>query len=182
MEEVGVARDVHVLHQGVNDVGVDVELRCARGVVGGGFLPVDGPPGEQGSAQVELTRPASSGVQHAMPEPQQVPCSVRVRVDQEGQDVDLGIPEIMSLVSMSGQALGRHAHSIGASAGLMDVEDVEARHLLQLIAAPHFDIRPIPELVQLNPLTGRQPLETGAAHAIQGSIRPLLQLVGRGVP
>ena len=182
VEEVRIACDVHVFHQGIRDVCVDVVLRCARGVVGGGFLPVDGPPREQGSPQVELTRAASSGVQHAIPEPQEVPCDVRVRVNQEGQDVDLGVPEIMALVSMSGQALGRQAHSIGASAGLMDVEDVEARHLLKFVAAPHLDVGPIPELVQVNPLTGRQPLEAEAAHAIQGSIGPLPQLVGRCVP
>lgn len=45
-QEVLVAGDVHVLANGVSDVGVDVVLGRAGGIIGRGFVTVDGAPGK----------------------------------------------------------------------------------------------------------------------------------------
>ena len=78
---------------------------------------------------------------------------------------------------MTGQALGRQAHAIRACAGLVDVEEVEARDLLEFDITSHFDVGPIPELVQANLLTGSEPLEPQAARAFQSPFGPLRELL-----
>ena len=57
-EEVDVAGGVDVLLERVGDVGVDVVLRGAGGVVGRRLLAVDRAPREQRAALVELARRA----------------------------------------------------------------------------------------------------------------------------
>ena len=88
----------------------------------------------------------------------------------------------MALVPVTGQAFGWDAHSIRACAGLVNVEQVEAHHLLEFDIASHFDVGPIPELAQAHLLPGGKPREFQAACSLEGSLgapRELLDGVAR---
>ena len=103
-------RDLDVLPQRVGDVGVDVVLRGAGRVVGGGLLAVDRPPREQ-SAPLADSRARRARVRRACRSGSisRSARDLRVGVDEERQDVDLRVPEVVALVAVAGQPLGRNA-------------------------------------------------------------------------
>ena len=112
-QELLVAGSGHVLAQRVRDVGVDVVLGGPGGVVGGGLLAVDGPPGEQRTLLAHLPGPLPGLVQHAVAEAQEVQGDPRLVVDQEGKHVDLGVPEVVPVVAAGRDRLGRDALLMG---------------------------------------------------------------------
>ncbi len=117
--------------QGVGDVGVDVVLRGAGGVVGRGLLAVDRAPREERARLRQLARATAGRVEHAGSGTAARSRAIRRRgVGEERQDVDLGVPEVVALVAGAGDALGRDAGLLGAGAGLRELEQVPADRLL----------------------------------------------------
>ena len=66
----------------------------------------------------------------------------------------------MAFVPGAGQALGRDRPLLGPGRGLEDVEEREAHRLLELRVALQPDVRAVPEVVQIGPLLGDEPLPT----------------------
>jgi hypothetical protein len=69
--------------------------------------------------------------QHLVAERQEVPGDPRGRISQKGQEVDLGIPKVMPLVRLSGEAFRRHARVFRARRRPQHMKKVEADRLLQ---------------------------------------------------
>jgi len=67
------------------------------------------------------------------------------RVNQKRQNINFGVPEVLAFISMPGQALGGHTHAVCTRAGLIDVKEIEARDLLDLVIASNFHVGPGPE-------------------------------------
>ena len=59
-----------------------------------------------------LPRPLPGLGEDAVAVFQQLPADFRVRVEEEGKDIGLGIPEVVALVAFAGETLGRY---IGAA-------------------------------------------------------------------
>ena len=173
VQEVAVAGGVDVFAQRVHDVGVDVILRGAGGVVGRCLVAVDGAPGEAGAGMAELARPGPGLGQLVVAVLEDAPRHARVGVDEERQDVDLGIPEIVALIGLAGEAAGTDAVALGAARGLQQLEQVPADDLLLLRrpAAFHLDVGVLPE----RPDIGLLPL----AHAIEAVLQGTVQGPGR---
>ena len=130
-QEGGVAAGVDVLHQGVGDVGVDVDLRRTGGVVGRGLLAVDRAPREERSALGHLAGAGLGCGQHPSTELQGVPSAGRRGVGQERGHIDLGVPEVVTLVARTRHTLRGHPLLVGAGTGLGQGEEVVADRLLQ---------------------------------------------------
>ena len=141
LEEFPVTGDVHILAKRVHDVRVDVVLRRPRRVIRGGLVAVDGAPGEERAALVDLPRACARLGQEGMPLTKQVLRDPRLGVREERQHVDLGVPEIVPLVTGPRQALGRHAHALGARRRLAHLKQVEPDRLLPLRVVAHFPRR-----------------------------------------
>ncbi len=107
--------------------------------------------------------------QHALAEPEQVPCDARLRVGEERQYPRLGVPEVVPVVGVAGQALGRDAGTLGTPCCLSEVEDVPADRLLNSDRMPdgvlYGHVGTIPEPVQTAPLGGYQRFEAGRGDA-----------------
>ena len=132
MGEEVLPRRVDVLAQGVGDVGIDVVLRCARGIVRRSFLTVDRAPREQGSVLLQILGPAHRCRQHPVTEPQRVAGQTRRCVREERHHVDLGVPEVVAAVPRTADALGRDAHALRSASRLGELEEIPAHGLLQL--------------------------------------------------
>src|SRR5215472_7384556 len=79
-------------------------------------------------------------------------------IGQKRQQVDLRVPKVMSLISMAGDALGRHTRVLRTRRSLKNVKKIEADCLLRLDGAalyavfpciPDLDIAPAPEVVDV---------------------------------
>ena len=141
-----VAGDRAVLAQGVGDVGVDVVLGGAGDVARGCLLPGDRAPREQRAAVVELARPFAGGVEHADAKREHVARMLRARVREERCDVDLGVPEVVSLVAVAGHTLGRDAVATDAGGRLQQLEEVEPDGALERAGTFDVDVRLVPEV------------------------------------
>jgi hypothetical protein len=111
----------------------------------------------QGNAapeQAERAGPSPRQVEDGVPPAQRVGGSVRQGVGQQRQDEAFGVPEGMSVVSGTGQAFGGDGSPLGAGAGLQHVEQAEPDRLLQHRVTDDFDVRGIPELVEVGALFG----------------------------
>src|SRR6516225_7683023 len=126
--------------------------------------------------------------QHSVSEEQQVPRNLRRGVDQKRQKVDLGIPEVMTFIDLSGEALRRHSGVLGAPCGLQDVKEVEADRLLDLNGRslgalladiPDPDIAASPKVVHVLFLGGEQFLESLRCYPIECSLGTTAELFGR---
>ena len=82
--EVVIARGLYVLAESEGDVGVDVVLRRACGVVRRSLLAVDGAPRVERPGVGQLGGPASRGRQHEVAEPQRAAGHLRRGVAEEG--------------------------------------------------------------------------------------------------
>lgn len=183
-QEAIVAPHVDIPLDGVGDVGVEVVLGRARLVVGRRLLAVDRAPRERRSPLAEVGRPLPGLGQHAVAEPQQVPGRPGLGVGQEGQDVGLGVPEVVPVVGPAGQPLGRDAGPLGPPAGLAELEQVPAHGLLHAhghrarSAVLDDDVGPVPEPVQVLPLGGAQRVEPVAPDPGQRPPAAVAQLLG----
>ena len=101
---------------------------CAvpAGVPRGGLLAGDRPPRVQRADVADLPRPFACRVEQAAAEAQHLLGAARVRMDEEGDDVDLGVPEVVALVAAPGHALGGYAEALAAGRRLQELEQVEA--------------------------------------------------------
>ena len=142
-----VAGDRAVLADRVRDVRVDVVLRGAGGVARRRLLAGDRAPGEQRAAVVELAGASAGGVEHADPKREHVARLLRARVREERRDVDLGVPEVVALVAVAGDALGRDAVAPGAGGRLQEREEVEADRALEPGLALDLDVGVAPEVL-----------------------------------
>ena len=73
----------------------------------------------------------------------------------------LGVPERVPVVPGAGQPLRRDRPPLGPRAGLERVEEREAHRLLQLGVAFELDVGAVPELVEVRPLCGDEPVPAG---------------------
>ena len=145
-EQVGVPGDGDVGVEGVRDVRVDVVLRRTGGVVGRGFLAVDGAPREECSGAAHFAGATTSLGQHPDPMHEQAACHRGRCVDQEGQQVGLGVPEVVAVVPRARQALGRHAVPLAPQGRLEHREQVEVEGLLRCAAALPDHLAALPEV------------------------------------
>ena len=145
-QEAEVAGDAHVVEERVGDVRVDVVLRGAGGVPRGRLLAVDRAPREPRRTMSDLARPGAGGLQHPAAEVEHLARPVRVRVDEERDDVDLGVPEVLALVAAAGHPFGGDAEALVAGGRLHQREEVEADGLLDLRRALDLDVAAPPEL------------------------------------
>ena len=102
-----------------------------------------------------------------MAPPQGIASGVRSGVRQHGQDERLGVPERVSVVAWSRQALGRDRPLLRPCAGLDRVEQAEANCQLQLGVTIDLDVGAIPELFEVGALVGTQALPTGVSRLRQ---------------
>ena len=169
VQEVHVPGDLAVLGKGMRDVGVDVVLRGSRSVVGGGLLTVDGAPREQRTLLAEHLGPFPGLRQQADPVAQGVAGDPGGRVGQEGNQIDLGVPEVVSLVSGTGHPLGGDAELVGTGRRLGQLEQAPANCLLDGRLTAHLDIRIGPEVIEPGALPLEERVETPLAHPVEGA-------------
>ena len=112
---------------------------------------------------VDLRRPLTRLVQIAMAELDQVLGHAGRGVGEERQNVDFGVPEIVALVTLPGEPLGRDPHTLCPRRGLTELVDVEPDRLLHPRIAAHSYIAPVPEVVE------------EAALAREQRVKPVLQ-------
>jgi len=95
----------------------------------------------------DVARPLARRVEHPAAEAQHLLGPLRSRVGEERGDVDLRVPEVVALVAMPGQPLGRHAEAFAARGRLHELEEVEAHGLLEVGRAVELDVAARPELL-----------------------------------
>ena len=126
--------------------------------------------------------------QHLVAEGQQILGDPRGGIRQKRQHIDLGVPKVMPLIRLSGEAFRRHAGVFRARRGLQDVKEVEADRLLDLHGAalravfpdiPDPDIAAAPEIVHVLLLGGEQLLEPLVHYAIHGPLGTAAKFFGR---
>ena len=176
IQEVHVPGDLTVLPEGVRDVGVDVILRGSRRVVGRSLFTVDGAPREQRSLLAEHLGTFPGLWQQTDPVAQGVACDPGGRVGQEGYQVDLGVPEIVSLITGTGHPFGGDSELIRASRCLGQLEQTPADGLLNAGLATHLNVRVGPEVVEPGALSLEERIETPLPHAIEGAAAAVVQL------
>ena len=114
-----------------------------------------------------------------MPEPQQVPGDPRLGVGQERQHVDLGVPEVVALVGLPGQSLGRDAGPFGPPRRLRDLEKIPPDRLLlphRIEPGLHPDVGAVPEPGEIRALAGQKRVEAVADRAVQRPAAPVDEL------
>src|SRR5262249_43547867 len=145
-------------------------ILCGPGrVIGRGFLPTDGAPRERGSTMAQLFGTSSCLRQHFVAKGQQISGNPRGGIGEKRQHIDLGVPEIMSLVRLCGEAFRRQARIFRTRRGLQDVKEVEADRLLDFYGSavrtvlsdiPDAYIAAVPKVVHVLLLSGEQRLES----------------------
>jgi hypothetical protein len=181
-EELVVAADLRVAPHRVDDVGVDVVLGRAGLVVRRGLLAVDCAPCEQRAALAELSCALARLRQHAVPEAEEVAGDARLRVGQERQHVDLGVPEVVALVRLPGESLRGNPRALRPPRRLGDLEEVPADRLLDalgLLIGLDPNVGAVPEVVELLALPALEARVSRPAHTVQ-RLRAALDELGRG--
>ena len=167
-EEVDIAAYVDVATDCRGDVSVEVELGGAGQVVRRRLIARDRPPRKERSPQVHVACPLACLGQHAVAEPKQVPGDPRLGVGEERQHPRLGVPEVMAVVGVAGEALGRDPRPFGTPGCLGEMEQVPPHRLLHAHWMPdrvlEGHVGPIPEAIQAGPLGGQQLVKTCAGH------------------
>ena len=80
---------------------------------------------------------------------EQAPGHLGRGVDQERQDIRLGVPEVVPLVARAGQSLGRDSVALAAQRGLQQAEQAEMEGLLGGRFAFPEHVTALPELADL---------------------------------
>src|SRR5262245_29383379 len=113
---------------------------------------------------------------------------LRRGIDEERQQIYLGIPEIVPLVGLTGKALCRHTRVLRARRGLQDVKKIEADRLLYLNSGAfravlpdilYSDVTASPEVLHVPCLRSKQLLEPLRSYPIQCPLSATTELVGR---
>ena len=91
--EAEVAGHAVVLVHRVRDVGIDVVLRGAGRVPGGRLLAADRAPRVEGAAMAHLAGALARGLEHPAAELEHLLGPARVRVGEERDHIDLGVPK-----------------------------------------------------------------------------------------
>ncbi len=156
-----VVGGVDVADHGVGDVGVDVDGGGAGRPVAGALLAGDRPPGEGGSGMAEGGGPGFGGGEDGVTPEEGVPRRLRPAGGEDRQDVRLGVPEGVPVVTGAGEPLGRDRPLLRPGAGLEHVEQAEAGGLLDRRVAVEFDGGPGPERVEVTALLGLQAVPAG---------------------
>ena len=158
-QERPVAGRRDVLPDRVGDVGVDVVLGRAGGEVRRRLLPSDGAPRIQRAALAHLCRTLASPVQDPASVAEQGAGNRGLRVGEERQGEDLGVPEVVTVVALARQALRGQARPPVATCGLEQAEQVVAHALLERLVAVDLDVGDAPEFIQDRPLLVCESLE-----------------------
>src|SRR5262249_26016942 len=85
---------------------------------------------EQRAFMIDRTGPLAGFVQDAVAIQQYITGQPWRSVNQEWQDVHLHVPEVMPVVRLAGQPLGRNTGVVGPSRRLEQLEQVPAQALL----------------------------------------------------
>src|SRR4051794_36090094 len=75
--------------------------------------------------------PPSGGAEHPAAEAEQRPRPRRVRVDEERDDVDLGVPEVVAVIAAPGDALCRDTEALRTGGRLHERKEAEPHGLLE---------------------------------------------------
>ena len=110
---------------------------------------------------------------------QEAPREVGRRVHEERHHVDLGVPEVVALVSLAGEALGGDPEPFRARRRLQQLVQAEAHRLLQQGRALGAHVGGRPERVDTMALVDEDRVEPLRAGAIQRATDPEAQLVDR---
>ena len=129
----------------------------------------------------DLLRAAARGAEHPDAELERLPGPLGVRVDEERQDVDLGVPEVMAFVAVAGDALGRHAEAFAARRRLQQLEEVEAHRPLEVGRAFDPDVAAAPEVRHAAGVRELDALVAGTAGAVERTVGAQQQ-IARAAP
>ena len=172
MQEILIARGIHVFPERIHNVSVDVVLSRTRCVVRRCLISADGPPGKKRPFLIHLPGPLPGLVEKAESELEQVFGDTRRGIDPEGEYVDLGIPEVVSLIALPGEPLGRDPSVLGSTGRLKELENVKTNSLLHERVTANLYVTPSPEIVHVTPLAGQQLRETMGYRSIQRPLGP----------
>src|SRR5262249_15090852 len=113
--------------------------------------------------------------QHLVAKGQQISGNPGRGIGEKRKHIDFGVPEIMSLVRLSGEAFRRQARIFRTRRGLQDVKEVEADRLLDfhggagctvLSDIPDSYIAPVPKIVHVLLLSGESLLASPTFYPI----------------
>ena len=183
--QVEIALHVGIPPDGVRDVGVDVVLGGTGLEVGRRLLTGESAPREEGALLAHNLRSFPGPVQHAVPMAQQISGDSRLRVAQKRQDVDLGVPKVVSVVGVPGHPLGADPRVLGPPRRLGHLEQVPADGLLPTdLVGPALDpdVGPVPEQIELLPLLLEEGVESVAQGSVESAAAPVDQLARRDAP
>ena len=162
--------DLAVVAHGVGDVAVDVVLGRARREERGGLLAVDRAPREQGALLGELRRPPPGLREGGVPVAQRLLGLERRQVGEDVEHVGLHVPEVVAVVALTGETLGRDPVVVGEGRGLQHLEQGEPHRLAQRVVADDVDVALAPELVE--------PVDLGVEEVLEGELERLVHPVG----
>ena len=100
-------------------------------------------------------------------------------MDEERDDVDLGVPEVVALVAAPGHALGGHAEALAAGRRLQELEQVEAHAALQVRGAGQLDVAPLPEVGDVATVLLLDRVVSLAARPVQRPVHPRHEVTRR---
>ncbi len=146
VQECRIVSSLAVFFHRIHDVGVDMVLRRARGVIRAGLFPVYGAPGKERSLFRHDSCTVPSLLKNRIPVLEQFPRKLRLRVGKKRADIDLRIPKIVPLIPFSRNTLCRNAGLSTAAGGLKDVKKIEAQGLLHIGRSFHDHIGTIPKI------------------------------------
>ena len=86
--------------------------------------------------------------------------NIRVGIDEVGEGVCLGVPEVVALVPFAGQAFGSDARPSVSAGRLQQTEQVEPDALLEVVVTFESNVGDLPVTVELELLLGEQRLES----------------------
>ena len=116
-----------------------------------------------------------------MAEVEQVAGGVGIGVRQQRHHVDLGVPEVVTVVAVGRDPLGGDAASVDLRRGLRHLEQVPADRLLGRVVAVDGDVGARPEPVEPRLLLGERPLPAGCLGGIERAAAAGGELVDRHV-
>jgi hypothetical protein len=141
-----------VAHDCVRDVGVDVERRGAGGPVARALLSADRPPRERRAPEPQLPGALLGELERQASPAQRVCHDMGSGVGQHRQDERLGVPEGVTFIAGARQPLCGDRPLLTPGTCLKSVKQREPNRLLHFRVSLEFDVRTLPEVVQVRPL------------------------------